>query len=89
MDYIIIPNKLMEEIPVSRLEELHLSPRRNIDMTEVILKCSHFKELFKDKLIITLEENDTNEVINYPYKTYNGDELRELLNTPKWSKEDI
>lgn len=88
MKYIVFPIEKLNEVPQEVLDELHLSPRKSIDGTEVIMKVVNYALLFPST--ITLPENGEGEDIEivYPYPTYEGKELETLLSGENWTTKE-
>lgn len=90
MDYIIFPTKDLDAVPVEKLEELHLVPRKSIDGKEVVMKTSHYAELFprnyETKVIGIDNDGNPVEEVQYPYDTYSSKQIGEILATDKWSE---
>lgn len=87
MKYIVIPIKVLKEVPQSTLDELHLVPRLNVKGTKAILKLSHYDELFPLAVTLPLLDDEPIERV-YQYPVYEGDELTALLSSAEWSPED-
>lgn len=87
MKYIVIPIKVLKEVPQSTLDELHLVPRLNVKGTKVILKLSHYDELFPLAVTLPLLDDEPIERV-YQYPVYEGDELTALLSSAEWSSGD-
>lgn len=87
MKYIVIPIKVLKEVPQSTLDELHLVPRLNVKGTKAILKLSHYDELFPLAVTLPLLDDEPIERV-YQYPVYEGDELTTLLSSAEWSSED-
>lgn len=87
MKYIVIPIKVLKEVPQSTLDELHLVPRLNVKGTKAILKLSHYDELFPLAVTLPLLGDEPIERV-YQYPVYEGDELTALLSSAEWSSGD-
>ncbi len=86
MKYIVIPVEVLKEIPQEVLDSKHLVPRLNVDGTKCIMKIVHYNELFPP--VMALSETEEPSEINYPYPTYEGEELSDLLGSTEWSPQD-
>lgn len=89
MKYIVFPSEDLNAIPQEVLDELHLTPRKSVDGTQVIMKLNHYEKLFPSIMTLPLlgEEEKTENPI-YPYPTYEGEELNTLLFGPEWSSSE-
>lgn len=89
MKYIIVPAEVIEQVPKSELEALHLNPRYSTDRTEVIMKVIHYEQLFPVPMTLELVDELPNEPI-YPYPLYEApsEELDVLITSPKWTEEE-
>ncbi len=89
MKYIVFPSENLNAIPQEVLDELHLTPRKSVDGTQVIMKLNHYEKLFPSIMTLPLlgEEEKTENPI-YPYPTYEGEELNTLLSGPDWSSDE-
>lgn len=87
MKYITFPAENLEQIPQEALDELHLSPRYSVDGTEIIMKVVNYEKLFPSVQILPLTDDLKPQEIIYPYPTYEGSSLQELLLTNKWSEQ--
>lgn len=89
MKYITFPTAKLNEIPQEVLDELHLTPRKSVDGTQVVMKIVHYEALFPSIMTLPLlgEEEKTENPI-YPYPTYEGEELNTLLSGPDWTSKD-
>lgn len=89
MKYIVFPSENLNAIPQEMLDELHLTPRKSVDGTQVIMKLNHYEKLFPSIMTLPLlgEEEKTENPI-YPYPTYEGEELNTLLSGPEWTSKD-
>lgn len=83
MKYIVFPVEKLQEIPQEVLNELHLSPRKSIDGSNVIMKVCNYELLFPS--IILLSELGEETEVTYPYPVYEGNSLEELLSGPEWT----
>lgn len=86
MKYIVIPVEVLKEIPQEVLDSKHLVPRLNVDGTKCIMKIVHYNELFPP--VMVLSETEEPSEISYPYPTYEGEELSDLLGSTEWSPQD-
>lgn len=86
MKYIVVPAEQLKDIPQEVLDELHLRFRYSTDGTDVIMKLTNYELLFPPVMTL-IDEEDTPEVV-YPYPTYEGEQLGELLNSDKWSNKE-
>ena len=66
MKYIVFPSEKLDEIPQEMLDELHLTPRKSVDGTQVIMKIVHYEALFPS--IMTLPLLDEEEKTENPSK---------------------
>lgn len=89
MKYIVFPSEDLNAIPQEVLDELHLTPRKSVDGTQVIMKLNHYEKLFPSIMTLPLlgEEEKTENPI-YPYPTYEGEDLNVLLSGPAWTSKD-
>lgn len=89
MKYIVFPSENLNAIPQEVLDELHLTPRKSVDGTQVIMKLNHYEKLFPSIMTLPLlgEEEKTENPI-YPYPTYEGEDLNVLLSGPAWTSKD-
>lgn len=85
MKYITFPAELLDEITQERLEELHLSPRRSVDGTEIIMKVVNYEKLFPSVQTLPELDGEPQEVV-YPYPVYEGEELEQLLASAEWTE---
>lgn len=89
MKYIVFPSEKLDEIPQEVLDELHLTPRKSVDGTQVIMKLVHYETLFPSVMALPLlDEEETPQEPVYPYPTYEGEELNTLLSGPEWSSSE-
>lgn len=90
MKYIVIPAEELQQIPVSRLEELGLSPRYSTDGTSAIMKVTHFEQLFPSPMTLDLIDKEQTEPV-YPFPVYNNpsSDLDVLLNSLDWTCEEV
>lgn len=89
MKYIVFPSEKLDEIPQEVLDELHLTPRKSVDGTQVIMKLNHYEKLFPSIMTLPLlDEEEKTENPIYPYPTYEGEELSVLLSGPDWTSKD-
>nr|DAY81289.1 MAG TPA: hypothetical protein [Caudoviricetes sp.] len=89
MKYIVFPTAKLNEIPQEVLDELHLTPRKSVDGTQVIMKLVHYETLFPSVMTLPLlDEEETPQEPVYPYPTYEGDDLNVLLSGPDWSSSE-
>lgn len=79
MKYIVFPAEKLNEVPESVLEQHHLSPRKSVDGTEVIMKVSNYEKVFTSEAAVLADADSP-----YPYPTYEGDSLNTLLTSSKW-----
>lgn len=86
MKYIVFPSENLNAIPQEVLDELHLTPRKSVDGTQVIMKIVHYEALFPSIMTLPLlDEEEKTENPIYPHPTYEGDALEELLKSDEWS----
>lgn len=83
MKYITFPTEKLNEVPQELLDELHLVPRKSVDGTEVIMKIDNYEKLFPS--VVTIDEDGNPAEIFYPYPTYEGDALKNLLSGIIWT----
>lgn len=89
MKYIVFPSDNLNAIPQEVLDELHLTPRKSVDGTQVIMKLNHYEKLFPSIMTLPLlGEKEKTENPIYPYPTYEGEELNTLLSGPDWSSSE-
>lgn len=89
MKYIVFPSEKLDEIPQEVLDELHLTPRKSVDGTQVIMKLVHYETLFPSVMALPLlDEEETPQEPVYPYPTYEGEELNTLLSDLEWSSSE-
>lgn len=89
MKYTVFPTANLNEIPQEVLDELHLTPRKSVDGTQVIMKLVHYEALFPSIMTLPLlDDEETPQEPVYPYPTYEGEELNTLLSGPEWSSSD-
>lgn len=88
MKYITFPTAKLNEIPQEVLDELHLTPRKSVDGTQVIMKLVHYETLFPSVMTLPLLDEEKTENPIYPYPTYEGEELNTLLSGPEWSSSE-
>lgn len=88
MKYIVFPIEKLNEISQEVLNELHLSPRKSVDGTKVIMKVDSYEKLFP--LAMMIPELPEGEMPNpvYEYPTYEGVKLDALLNSNAWTNTD-
>lgn len=85
MKYITFPTADLNAIPQEVLDELHLTPRKSVDGTQVIMKVDNYEKLFPSAMTLPLLDEETPQEPVYPYPTYEGDALEELLKSDEWS----
>ena len=89
MKYIVFPSEKLDEIPQEVLDELHLTPRKSVDGTQVIIKLVHYETLFPSVMALPLlDEEETPQEPVYPYPTYEGEELNTLLSDLAWTSKE-
>lgn len=87
MKYITFPTEKINEVSQEVLDELHLSPRKSVDGTEVIMKVANYEKLFPSvQTLPAPEEGEEPQEVTYPYPTYEGDALNSLLESSKWTE---
>lgn len=75
--------------PQELLDELHLTPRKSVDGTQVIMKLVHYETLFPSVMTLPLlDEEETPQEPVYPYPVYEGEDLNVLLSGPEWSSNE-
>lgn len=90
MKYIVFPSENLNAIPQEVLDELHLTPRKSVDGTQVIMKLVHYETLFPSVMTLPLlDDEETPQEPVYPYPNYEGEELDKLLSGSKWTSKDI
>lgn len=90
MKYIVFPVEKLDEIPQEVLDELHLTPRKSVDGTQVIMKLVHYEALFPSVMTLPLlDEEETPLEPVYPYPVYENEELSALLSSSEWSGEEV
>lgn len=85
MKYIVFPSENLNAIPQEVLDELHLTSRKSVDGTQVIMKVDNYEKLFPSAMTLPLLDEETPQEPVYPYPTYEGDALEELLKSDEWS----
>lgn len=87
IDYIVFPKSDLNETSNAKASELNLTFRSNRSGNKFITKCNHYAEIFSDKMKIEVRIIDGQEVETkvYPYPTYSGAALDELLSSSEWS----
>lgn len=89
MKYIVFPTENLNAIPQEVLDELHLTPRKSVDGTQVIMKLVHYETLFPSVMTLPLlDEEETPQEPVYPYPTYEGEGLNTLLSGPAWTSKE-
>lgn len=89
MKYIVFPSEKLDEIPQEMLDDLHLTPRKSVDGTQVIMKLDHYEKLFPSIMTLPLlDEEETPQEPVYPYPVYEGEKLNTLLASSEWSSSD-
>lgn len=88
MKYIVFPAEKLNEVSKELLEELHLSPRYSVDGTEVIMKVVNYEKLFSPVMILPSTEEGVSQAVVYPYPTYSGESLNNLLKSNMWSESE-
>lgn len=89
MKYIVFPSENLNAIPQELLDELHLTPRKSVDGTQVIMKLVHYETLFPSVMTLPLlDEEETPQEPVYPYPVYEGEDLNVLLSGPEWSSNE-
>lgn len=87
MQYIKFPAEKFNEVSNEVLDELHLSPRKSVDGSQVIMKLANYERLFPSVMTLPVFEDKEPQII-YPYPTYEGAGLDELLNSPEWTAKE-
>lgn len=87
MKYIVFPVEKLNEVSQELLDGLHLSPRRSVDGTEVIMKLVHYEMLFPAVMTLELDEEES-QAPACSYPVYEGEELKELLSAPSWTAKE-
>ena len=89
MKYIVFPTEKLNEIPQEVLDELHLTPRKSVDGTQVIMKLVNYEALFPSVMTLPLlDDEETPQEPVYPYPAYEGEELNKLLSGSKWTSKE-
>ena len=89
MKYIVFPTEKLNEIPQEMLDDLHLTPRKSVDGTQVIMKLVHYEALFPSIMTLPLLDDEvTPQEPVYPYPTYEGEDLNVLLSGPAWTSKE-
>lgn len=88
MKYIVVPAEVLIDITQDTLDEMHLAFRYSVDGTEVIMKVANYELLFPSAMTLPLTEEDETPEVVYPYPTYEGDALEELLNSDEWTNKE-
>lgn len=89
MKYITFPTANLNEIPQEVLDELHLTPRKSVDGTQVIMKLAHYETLFPSVMTLPLlDDEETPQEPVCPYPVYEGEELDKLLSGSKWTSKE-
>lgn len=88
MKYIVVPAEMLIDITQNTLDEMHLVFRYSVDGTEVIMKVANYELLFPSAMTLPLTEEDEVTEVVYPYPTYEGDALEELLNSDEWTNKE-
>lgn len=57
MKYIVFPIEKLNEVPQEVLDKLHLSPRKSIDGTEVIMKVANYELLFPSAMTLPVKQS--------------------------------
>lgn len=90
MKYITFPTEKLNEVSQEVLDELHLSPRKSVDGTEVIMKVVNYEKLFPSvQTLPAPEEGEEPQEVTYPYSTYEGKELEQLLSSSEWTEPSV
>lgn len=85
MKYIVLPKSVLDEIPQEYLNELHLVPRVSTDGLSVLMKVASYDLLFPPIMALPELGEDTPTEITYPYPTYEGESLDNLLQSSQWN----
>lgn len=85
MKYIVFPTEKLNEVSQEVLDELHLVPRKSVDGTQVIMKVVNYEKLFPSVQTLPAPEDEGPQEVIYPYPTYQGDILTQLLDKPQWN----
>lgn len=89
MKYIVFPSENLNAIPQEMLDELHLTPRKSVDGTQIIMKLVHYEAIFPPVMTLSLlDDEETPQEPVYPYPTYEGEELDKLLSGQKWTSKE-
>lgn len=86
MKYIVFPTEKLNEVSQEVLDELHLVPRKSIDGTQVIMKVDNYEKLFPSVMTLPMIDGEEPQEIVYPYPTYEGSTLSNLLESSLWSE---
>lgn len=88
MKYIVVPAEVLIDITQDTLDEMHLVFRYSVDGTKVIMKVANYELLFPSIMTLPLTDEDEVTEVVYPYPTYEGDALEELLNSDEWTNKE-
>lgn len=88
MKYIVVPAEMLIDITQNTLDEMHLVFRYSVDGTKVIMKVANYELLFPSIMTLPLTDEDEVTEVVYPYPTYEGDALEELLNSDEWTNKE-
>lgn len=88
MKYIVVPAKELADITQETLDKLHLVFRYSTDKTKVIMKVANYELLFPSTMTLPATEDDEIIEVVYPYNTYEGKELEELLTSDEWTNKE-
>lgn len=88
MKYIVVPAEMLIDITQDTLDEMHLAFRYSVDGTKVIMKVANYELLFPSIMTLPLTDEDEVTEVVYPYPTYEGDALEELLNSDEWTNKE-
>lgn len=88
MKYIVFPKSDLDEISQEVLDDLHLVPRLSVDGQSVIMKVVNYEKLFPPIMLLDETGENNHDEVQYPYPTYEGDSLDELLKGSEWNTPD-
>lgn len=85
MKYIVFPKSVLDEIPQDFLNELHLVPRVSTDGLSILMKVANYDLLFPAAMTLQEVGDENIPEVTYPYPTYEGQELDNLLQSSEWT----
>lgn len=78
-------------IPVEDLKQFDVDweyRRRNVEGTHALIHTNLYDKYFPPVVVID-DENSEPQEITYPYPTYEGESLDNMLSTPEWNAEQV